>query len=116
MVEFPILILITVQMQYDINLQEDEFVAKLILEDEEYSGCGATKKSARDNACNDALMNTKYHSKTTYIDKTPVSKLTEFCQNNMQVRTFKSGQYILKEQTFYHLNDIASVMYCLPCP
>ncbi|XP_063424683.1 caspase-14-like isoform X1 [Mytilus trossulus] len=86
------------KMQWDINLQKDEYVAKLILEDEEYSGCGANKKTARDNASYDALMNTKYHNdcKTTNIDKTPVSKLSEFCQNNMQIN--HSYEEIYKEE------------------
>lgn len=72
------------KLQCDINLQENEFVAKLILEDEEYSGCGANKKAAKDNAANDALMNTKYHSETK-IEKTTVTKLNELCQKNTQI-------------------------------
>ncbi|CAG2236484.1 unnamed protein product [Mytilus edulis] len=97
-----------IKLQCDISQIENEFVAKLILGDEVYSGCGTNKTTAKDNAANDALMNTKYHSETK-IDKKAVDKLIAICQN-MQINhtyeeTYQEEDEFVCKLIITHEND-----------
>ncbi|XP_076089978.1 caspase-3-like [Mytilus galloprovincialis] len=82
------------KIKCDFKQENSEFVATIIFGDEEYTGSGSSKKTAKDNAANDGLMNTKYNEIKT--EKTQVTKLNELCQKDRNVRSDKDEQNIIE--------------------
>lgn len=76
-------------MTFRTDQQKTGFAAIIFLEDENYTGYGSSKKAAKDDAANKALMNTAYGEDK--IQKTPVTEINELCQKDSKVNMHYSG-------------------------